>query len=86
MSAGAWIGGILVASLMAVGIIRALRKKELSEDEFEREARRQSLVRTGFQEFQGFLEPEKKAAFEVVEQEKRKTDQTVTGDPPGRVR
>ena len=39
-------------------------------------------MRTGLQEFQGFLEPEKKAALEIVTEEKRKTDVTLSGDPP----
>ncbi len=77
---------IAAVALMALGIVQALRRKELTEEEFEREAGRPSLMRTGLQEFQGFLEPEKKAALQVVEQEKRKTDQTVAGDPPSRKR
>ena len=56
--------------------------KVLREEDFEREAKRPSLMRTGFQEFQGFLEPEKKAALEIVTEEKRKTDVTLSGDPP----
>jgi len=86
MSTGVWIVVVVLVMLMALGIVQALRKRELTDEEFEREARRPSLMRTGLQEFQGFLEPEKKAALEVVEQEKRKTDQSVAGEPPGRTR
>ncbi len=40
------------------------------------------MVRTGLQEFQSLLEPEKKAAIEAVQKEKRKTDQQISGEPP----
>jgi hypothetical protein len=67
---------------MVLGAVKLLRKKHFSEEEFEREAARPSLLRTGLQELQGFLEPEKRAAIEVVREERRKTDPSNPGDPP----
>jgi hypothetical protein len=82
----AWLAVLVVVGLMALGVLRALRTREITDQDFEREAKRPSLMRTGLQEFQGFFEPEKKAAVEVVKQEKRKTDRIVPGDPPGKTR
>lgn len=75
------VAAVLVA-LLVYGLVHVVRPRELSEEEFEREAKRPSLMRTGLQEFQGFLEPEKKVALEIVTEEKRKTDVTLSGDPP----
>ena len=82
MSLGFWLTVLAVVLLMASGICQALRRKEFSEEEFERESKRPSLMRTGFQEFQGFLEPEKKDDLEVVKEEKKKTDQVFPSEPP----
>jgi hypothetical protein len=73
---------LIVLVLAVYGLLRLGKPRSISEEEFEREARRPSLVRTGLQEFQGFLEPEKRAALEAVQAEERKTDQTVPGEPP----
>jgi hypothetical protein len=81
MSAGYWIG-LLVLILLVYGLVRLARVRSLSEEEFEREARRPSLLGTGLQELQGFLEPEKKASVESVREEKRKTNQSLSGDRP----
>lgn len=75
------VAAVLVA-LLVYGLVHVVRPRELGEEEFEREAKRPSLMRTGLQEFQGFLEPEKKVALEIVTEEKRKTDVTLSGDPP----
>ena len=77
-----WVAGIALVLLMFAGLIQSIRKKKFTDEEFEREAKRPSLMRTGLQELQGFLEPEKKAALEIVKEEKRKTDQTIPGEPP----
>jgi len=82
MTTLAWTIGLAVFVLMGGGILRLQRRRSLSNEEFEREARRPSLMRTGLQEFQGFLEPEKKAAVEAVREEERKTSPTFSGDPP----
>jgi hypothetical protein len=76
--------GIAFVLLMIAALIRSSGKKEFTEEAFERESKRPSLIRTGLQEFQDLLEPEKKAAFEIVKGEKRKTDSTTPGAPPGR--
>ncbi|PYV12857.1 MAG: hypothetical protein DMG07_16115 [Acidobacteria bacterium] len=73
---------LLVAAVVVVVLTYAFVHVMLGQEDFEREAKRPSLMRTGFQEFQGFLEPEKKAALEIVTEEKRKTDVTLSGDPP----
>jgi hypothetical protein len=78
----AWLLGVAMAALMVFGLAKLLRKKGFSDEEYEREAARPSLLRTGLQELQGFLEPEKRAAIQVVREEKQKTDQTTPGDPP----
>ena len=71
-----------MVALLVYGFVHVVRPPELREEDFEREAKRSSLMRTGLQEFRGFLEPEKKAALEIVTEEKRKTDVTLSGDPP----
>ena len=81
-----WLAVLVVVILMALDVLRKLRTREFTDQDFERGAQRPSLMRTGLQEFQGFLEPEKKVAVEVVKQKKRKTDQTVPGDPPDTTR
>jgi hypothetical protein len=81
-----WLAALVIVVLMALGVSRALRPGKITDQDFEREARRPSLIRTGLQEFQGFLEPEKKAAVEVIEQERRKTDSIASGDPSSRTR
>jgi len=73
---------LLVAAVMVVVVTYAFVHVMLGEEDLEREAKRPSLMRTGLQEFQGFLEPEKKAVLEIVTEEKRKTDVTLSGDPP----
>jgi hypothetical protein len=78
----AWAAGIALVLLMLAGLAQLAGNKEFSDEAYERECRRPSLLRTGLQEFQGFLEPEKKAAIEIVKEEKRKTDQSVPGEPP----
>lgn len=80
MSASAWIV-LVVLVLMIYGLVRLARPRaELSDEEFEREARRPSLLRTGLQDLQGFLEPEKRASVQVLRQEKRKTKRNLSGD------
>jgi hypothetical protein len=77
-----WIAGltgIAVATHMVVGALKPIRARELSDEKFVREARRPSLLRTGLQ---GVLEPEKRAAIGVVREERRKTNQAATGEPP----
>lgn len=81
MSPAGWVA-ITVIALMIVFVVQLGRPRSFSEEEFEKESKRPSLLRTGLQEFQGFLEPTKKVAIEVVEKEKRKTNQEATGDPP----
>ena len=81
-----WLAALVIVILMALGVSRALRPGRITDRNFEREARRPSLIRTGLQEFQGFLEPEKKVAVEVIEQERRKTDQIVSGDSSDKAR
>ncbi len=81
-----WMVVLVVVGFMAFGILRTIRTGQLTDHDFERERKRPSLIRTGLQEFQGFLEPEKKVAVEVIKQEMRKTDQTIPGDPPARTR
>jgi hypothetical protein len=78
----AWLVVLSLAALMLGILARTRRRHELSDEEFGREAKRPSLLRTGLQEFQGFLEPEKKAAYAVVEREQRKTDIQTQGEPP----
>ena len=73
---------LLVAAVVVVVLTYAFVHVMLGEEDLEREAKRPSLMRTGLQEFQGFLEPEKKAVLEIVTEEKRKTDVTLSGDPP----
>jgi hypothetical protein len=82
MSAVTWLVVIAFAALMLGILVKTLLRHGISDEEFERQAKRPSLLRAGLQEFQGFLEPEKKAAYEVVEQEKRKTDVQTQGEPP----
>jgi hypothetical protein len=81
MSPAGWIA-IIVLVLCVYGFIQLGRRREITEEEFEREARRASLIRTGLQELQGFLEPAKRAAQEAVQEEKRKTNTSVAGEPP----
>jgi hypothetical protein len=81
MSAVAWLVVLALAAMMLGILAKTLRRHGISDEEFDRKAKRPSLLRAGLQEFQGFLEPEKKAAYEVVEQEKRKTDVQTQGDP-----
>lgn len=81
MSPAGWLA-IIVIALMIVFVVQLARPRSFSDEEFEKESKRPSLLRTGLQEVQGFLEPTKKVAIEVVEQEKRKTNQEATGDPP----
>ncbi len=76
----AWIVGVLIALLMLGGILFATKRRNISDEVFERESRRPSILRTGLQEFQGFLEPEKKAAVEVVKEEQRKHEQQEQGE------
>ena len=81
MSSAAWIT-IIVVILMVYGLVQLGRRREITEEEFEREARRPSLLRTGLQEFQGFLEPAKRAAHEAVLEEKKKTATSLSGEGP----
>ncbi len=81
MSAASWVG-LTVFLLMVYGLYQLGRRRELSEKDFEREARRPSLLGTGLQEFQGLLEPEKKAAIQSVREEKRKTKPSLSGERP----
>ena len=78
----AWLIGWFFTLLMAFGVFKLTRRRGFSDEEYERESKRPSLLRTGLQEFQGFLEPEKKAALRVVQEEKRKTDRAIPGEPP----
>ena len=80
MSFDAWLA-LIVLILAFVGFLRLGKKREISEERFEFESRRPSLLGMGLQEFQGFIEPEKKAAQKVVQEERRKTDQTISGEP-----
>jgi len=79
MSVAGWIAVIVIA-LLFYGLSQLGRKREISDEEFEREAKRgASLLGNGLQELQGFLEPGAKAAMEVLKGEKRKTDQHPSG-------
>jgi hypothetical protein len=81
MSVG-WLLGLVVLVLAVYGLLRLGKKREFSDEEFERESKRPSLMRTGLQEFQGFLEPEKRAAIVEVRKEQKKVDQVVPAEPP----
>jgi hypothetical protein len=81
-----WIIGFTVVSLTGPGALRAIGRKEITGEEFERGATRPSLPRTGLQEFQGFLEPGEKTALQAVQEEKRKSKQSIPGEPPAPVR
>jgi hypothetical protein len=81
VSASVWIV-LLVFVLMVYGLVRLTRPRTISDEEFEREARRPSLLRTGLQELQGFLEPEKRASIQALRREKRKTKNKLSGDRP----
>jgi len=78
----AWLLGLVVAALAVYGLLQLGKKRELSDEEFERESKRPSLIRTGLQEIQGFLEPEKRTAIVEVRKEQTKVDQAVPADPP----
>lgn len=78
----AWLLGLVVLVLAVYGFLQLGKKREFSDEEFERESKRPSLIRTGLQEFQAFLEPEKKVAIEEVRKEQKKVDQAVPGEPP----
>jgi hypothetical protein len=78
----AWLLGLVVAALAVYGLLQLGKKRELSDEEFERESKRPSLIRTGLQEVQGFLEPEKRTAIVEVRKEQTKVDQAVPADPP----
>ncbi len=81
MSPGGWLA-LIVVVIALVGFVKLVRKREITDERFAIESRRPSLLRAGLLEIQGFLEPEKRAALQVVEDEKRKTDLTVCGEPP----
>ena len=81
MSVG-WLFGLVVLVLAVYGLLQLGKKREFSDEEFERESKRPSLMRTGLQEFQGFLEPEKRAAIVEVRKEQKKVDQVVPAEPP----
>ena len=78
----AWLLGLVVAALAVYGLLQLGKKREFSDEEFERESKRPSLIRTGLQEIQGFLEPEKRTAIVEVRKEQTKVDQAVPADPP----
>lgn len=78
----AWLLGLVVAALAVYGLLQLGKKREFSDEEFERESKRPSLIRTGLQEVQGFLEPEKRTAIVEVRKEQTKVDQAVPADPP----
>lgn len=81
MSASAWIV-LLVFILMLCGRLGLARPRKISDEDFERGARRPSLLGTGLQERQGFLEPEKRASVQAIRREKRKTSHIKSGDRP----
>lgn len=78
----AWLLGLVVAALAVYGLLQLGKKRELSDEEFERESKRPSLIRTGLQEVQGFLEPEKRTAIVEVRKEQTKVDQAAPAEPP----
>ena len=78
----AWLLGLVVAALAVYGLLQLGKKREFSDEEFERESKRPSLIRTGLQEVQGFLEPEKRTAIVEVRKEQTKVDQAVPAEPP----
>jgi len=77
-----WMIGLGVVLLMGAGVLRLMARKEITDEEFELGTRRPSLLRAGLQEFQGFLEPEKRAAFKAVQEEKQKSERSVPGELP----
>ena len=81
MSAAGWLAIAVVVGAL-IGVTRLARPRVISDEEFERESKRPSLLRTGLAEFHGFLQPDRKAGVEAIEQEKKKTDIQVSGDPP----
>jgi len=78
----AWLLGLVVAALAVYGLLQLGKKREFSDEEFERESKRPSLIRTGLQEVQGFLEPEKRTAIVEVRKEQTKVDQAAPAEPP----
>lgn len=82
MVSAAWFLGLVVVVLAVYGLAQLGKKRQLSDEEFERESRRPSLIGTALQEFQGFLEPEKRAAVIEIRKEQKKVDQTVPAEPP----
>ncbi len=78
----AWLVGLVVLALAFYGLAQLGKKREFSDEEYERESKRPSLIGTALQEFQGFLEPEKRAAVVEIRKEEKKVDQTVPSEPP----
>jgi hypothetical protein len=78
----AWLVGLVVLALAFYGLAQLGKKRKFSDEEYERESKRPSLIGTALQEFQGFLEPEKRAAVVEIRKEKRKADQAVPSEPP----
>jgi len=78
----AWLLGLVVVALAFYGLLRLGKRHEFSNEEYERESKRPSLIGTALQEFQGFLEPEKRAAVIEIRKEQKKVDQTVPSEPP----
>jgi len=76
-----WLLLLAFVVLILVGA-NAVRRTSLSDEEYERESKRPSVLGTAMQGLQGFLEPERKAAMHAVQEEKRKTQSNVSGDPP----
>ena len=82
MVSAAWFLGLILLVLAVYGLVQLGKKHEFSDEEYEHESKRPSLIGTALQEFQGFLEPEKRAAVVEIRKEKRKADQTVPSEPP----
>ncbi len=82
MLSAAWFLGLVVLALAIYGLVQLGKKREFSDEEFERESKRPSLIGTALQEFQGFLEPEKRAAVMEIRKDQKKVDQTVPSEPP----
>ena len=78
----AWFLGLVVLVLAVYGLVQLGKKREFSDEEFEHKSKRPSLIGTALQEFQGFLEPEKRAAVIEIRKEQKKVDQTVPSEPP----
>lgn len=75
---------VLVAALLA-GLVYALgspgRYEQMTEAEFEEEARKKSLLAAGIVGLQKVLEPSK-VEYVLEEQNRAKRDVTQSGDPP----